>query len=634
MKRALLVGSALLGLLLVGVWGFWPWYDVDDQSAEDDERAADSLARDRDRRPGGSIRVPTRPPSPYLTARTTEEEGAGAGMFEGQVLSWATGEPVPEVELTFARESTVSSTMTDLEGGFYFRASVAGTYELVAVTADGYLPFAPEWGHSPVRLEARPGYRVRDIIIHLRPVEELVGVVTSPDGRPVAGAEVAVISTPAGRSSLSTFPESYVSDENGEFQLQAPLGTILEARLAQFAAGRARLDRPAWHRRRLEIRLRTGPNPMSGETIAGQAFDDRGRPLEGVLVMARSVLRSPRLLIASSQALTGEDGTFEIEGLDRGRYNLQATADGLAPTRLMGVLTGTTDARIVLQAGGSIVGTVRDEATGRPVPSFSVVVESRFGPLRLMPYRTESVFDAEGRYELTGLEPRQYVVRITSTGRSPSDAREVTIAPSTREVRLDFSLDSGGRAHGVVVDSESGQPIYDARVSIESRGNQSGSPVPLVAQTVTDHRGRFDVRGLAAGRRSLVITARGYHRYLLTALDVQEGEDIGPLEIELSPAEDGAEPEVELSGIGAVMAPRRADLMIVRVIEGGGAREAGLVPGDMVLRVDGLPVVDLGFMGAIERIRGQEGTAVGLTVRRAASGEVQDVTVLRSRVRG
>ena len=211
LKRALLVGSALLGLLLVGVWGFWPWYDVDDQSAEDDERATDSLERDRDRRPGGSIRVPTRPPSPYLTARTTEEEGAGAGMFEGQVLSWATGEPVPEVELTFARESTVSSTMTDLEGGFYFRASVAGTYELVAVTADGYLPFAPEWGHSPVRLEARPGYRVRDIIIHLRPVEELVGVVTSPDGRPVAGAEVAVISTPAGRSSLSTFPESYVS---------------------------------------------------------------------------------------------------------------------------------------------------------------------------------------------------------------------------------------------------------------------------------------------------------------------------------------------------------------------------------------------------------------------------------------
>ena len=32
-----------------------------------------------------------------------------------------------------------------------------GGYELVEVVADGYLPFAPQWGQSPVQFVARAG---------------------------------------------------------------------------------------------------------------------------------------------------------------------------------------------------------------------------------------------------------------------------------------------------------------------------------------------------------------------------------------------------------------------------------------------------------------------------------------------
>ena len=57
-----------------------------------------------------------------------------------------------------------------------------------------------------------------------------------------------------------------------------------------------------------------------------------------------------------------------------------------------------------------------------------------------------------------------------------------------------------------------------------------------------------------------------------------------------------------------------------QVLPGGGAAEAGLLPGDGILRVDGQAVAALGFTEAIQRIRGPEGSrrAAGPCSARAA----------------
>ena len=127
--------------------------------------------------------------------------------------------------------------------------------------------------------------------------------------------------------------------------------------------------------------------------------------------------------------------------------------------------------------------------------------------------------------------------------------------------------------------------------------------------------------------------ARGYHRRLLTGLEVREDGALGPFDVELSPTADGEEPGYELTGIGAVLSPRVDELVIVRVLDGGGAAEVGLAPGDAIRWVDGVPVTELGYTGAIERIRGPEGTSVRLSVHRA-SGEDAEITVPRRAVRG
>lgn len=70
-------------------------------------------------------------------------------------------------------------------------------------------------------------------------------------------------------------------------------------------------------------------------------------------------------------------------------------------------------------------------------------------------------------------------------------------------------------------------------------------------------------------------------------------------------------------------------MVIVELVEGGGAQLAGLVVGDGIVEIDGKRVTDLGIQGALERIRGPAGTAVLLAVRRVNSAALRDIAVER-----
>jgi C-terminal processing protease CtpA/Prc len=104
--------------------------------------------------------------------------------------------------------------------------------------------------------------------------------------------------------------------------------------------------------------------------------------------------------------------------------------------------------------------------------------------------------------------------------------------------------------------------------------------------------------------------------------------------VELTPAAEGEEPRVELAGIGVVLQIAGDGLRVARVAPGGGAAEVGIAAGDEILFVDGRPVAEVGFKGAIDMIRGPEGSTVILGMRRAGEGPVVPVPVPRRLVRG
>ncbi|MBD3208321.1 MAG: PDZ domain-containing protein [Candidatus Nealsonbacteria bacterium] len=82
-------------------------------------------------------------------------------------------------------------------------------------------------------------------------------------------------------------------------------------------------------------------------------------------------------------------------------------------------------------------------------------------------------------------------------------------------------------------------------------------------------------------------------------------------------------------GVGMEIGIRDGELQVVAPLEGTPAKEAGLRPGDRILRVDGEPTTDMTLDEAVDAIRGPEGTTVTLTVYRESWKESRDVEIVR-----
>jgi carboxyl-terminal processing protease len=72
----------------------------------------------------------------------------------------------------------------------------------------------------------------------------------------------------------------------------------------------------------------------------------------------------------------------------------------------------------------------------------------------------------------------------------------------------------------------------------------------------------------------------------------------------------------EIDGIGIDVEKRKAHLVIISPIEGSPAAKAGIEPGDVIRRVDGVDVGSLEFDDAVTRMQGPPGSEVTLVVDR------------------
>ncbi|MFP6610530.1 MAG: S41 family peptidase [Deltaproteobacteria bacterium] len=89
----------------------------------------------------------------------------------------------------------------------------------------------------------------------------------------------------------------------------------------------------------------------------------------------------------------------------------------------------------------------------------------------------------------------------------------------------------------------------------------------------------------------------------------------------------------QLAGIGARIGIRNERLMLVRVYREAPAFKAGLRDDDAVLRIDGMSATNIRVGDAVERIRGEPGTEVRLTIERQGESEPRVITVTRGIVR-
>ena len=86
----------------------------------------------------------------------------------------------------------------------------------------------------------------------------------------------------------------------------------------------------------------------------------------------------------------------------------------------------------------------------------------------------------------------------------------------------------------------------------------------------------------------------------------------------------------KFSGIGVWVRPRSGRLEVVSVLPQTPARRAGLERGDVITRIDELPVSGMSPDEAVARIKGREGTSVDLTVDRG--GDTLSYTITRASI--
>lgn len=93
--------------------------------------------------------------------------------------------------------------------------------------------------------------------------------------------------------------------------------------------------------------------------------------------------------------------------------------------------------------------------------------------------------------------------------------------------------------------------------------------------------------------------------------------------------EFNAEISGNFEGIGAELVEREGQLTVVAPLDGSPARLAGLLAGDVIVKIDGQPTPEP-IDEAVAKIRGPKGSRVTLTVSRG--GKAQDIAITRDRV--
>ncbi|WP_437812453.1 carboxypeptidase regulatory-like domain-containing protein [Sorangium sp. So ce1078] len=352
------------------------------------------------------------------------------------------------------------------------------------------------------------------------------------------------------------------------------------------------------------------------EPIRGAVLDPEGRPSAGAVVSCR-----------------GEPGVTASADAE-GRFELPPEADGCTataaqppfgeaePTRL----AAGRDNVLHLRAAGGIAGEVVDQS-GRPIEAYLLAIES-FVPAGAsargsVDGRARKVSDPSGAFRWDGLAPGRYVLTVSAAGRPPTRSSAVDVEAGRTTDRVRIVLPQGATLRGRVVDAASRAPVVEAQVELDSVTSSGANAISL---SLTDANGDYELEGVpASGPFSVRVRHDEYMSKIVSGLDAR-GTGSVRADIELRMLDDGGSRE-ELTGIGAMLSVSSSGIMIAGLIEGGPAASAGLVQGDVIVRIDGENARELPLADCIQRLRGPVGTRVTVGVER--EGRVLDVTMLR-----
>ena len=375
-----------------------------------------------------------------LTLRKGEELVHDVSMNVGAVVAGkildAGGQPVAGAEVS-ARptRNTRRRTKSEADGSFLLEGVAPGMVTLT-VKQQGF----EEHNVALGALEDRA--RREDLEVLLDRGLGLSGRVTWTDGTPAGDVKVVVQKNREDQWGIEDATSSR-TNADGSFTLTG----LVEGSYTVAAHGRRKDSEGGTSRRqRLRATLHdvvAGTDGLElvlggGNVLRGVVVDDLGRPLERCFVRARRA-GTPGFFAArgtdilSRSVRDAADGAFVLDGLDTGKWIVQATARGHGPSEEVPVDASAALPELTLVCGraGQVRGVVR-AANGAPIADAIVSLEAvTTGQDFHVGSDVHARTDAEGVFVLEDVDPGEATLTAEADGHAPSDP-------------LLFELEAGG----------------------------------------------------------------------------------------------------------------------------------------------------------------------------------------------
>lgn len=421
-----------------------------------------------------------------------------AATYSGTVTDSA-GHAVAGAEVAFVfsnRERIEAASTTTNEAGNF-----AVEHEAVASS-----PFMGSYAVYKPGLALAGGIIKRDpMTVVLAPPAAARGLVLDADGKPASDVGVAL------QTVFFAEPRSYISLQ------RSPLAARFATRTGADgtwtindlpANGQAKIGLEDVRYAHTYGTVVVGAGP--GETkplvarpaaqLCGRVVGGDGKPARAIKVNAASRTGD------WGEAQTGDDGTYKIDSLGPGAYDVGVTDpshDWVAVAARCVVAAGTRcDAPdLVLTRGALIEGTVSDAATGKPIAGALIGGSGPNSPRESGLGTANAISDAEGHFTLR-MAPGKVVVYIMGTvddylppeQTAPYSHYDITLKQD-EQPRLDFRLKKGETLRGKAVNGL-GEPVPGALIRIGVHDWDAKT-------ATTDAKGTFAITGLRPGDYAL-----------------------------------------------------------------------------------------------------------------------------------
>jgi hypothetical protein len=406
-------------------------------------------------------------PGSTVPANVTLSKASKVDVFVGDTHAFPVAGAA--VTVTSVADGSTLTGSTDGTGHAIIDGLVPGDYTATS-TANGYFTAAP----VPFTVVAFDTTYPVDVPL-LSPAS-VSGIVSDPNGAPLAGATVSIEGVGVNRSTTSAADGSFTFDglDLGQYTVKAsnPLYVAPSAQVVNVLA----------YGSTTTVAL----NFLNGSTINGEATVNEV-PLAGVTV----TIAGPVTVTATTNA----EGLYSVGVLPVGTYTVSFEASGyISPADQTVTITGPNTTQTIngeLNLPSTISGTVTDP-TGAPLAGATVTADG--------PVFVTTTTGADGTYSLTGLDIGTYTVTFHADGFIDPTPQTITITAYNTTVTANAQVNAPSTISGVI--SLSGaNPIDGATVTIDG---------PTWSTITTGPDGAYSFGVLPPGSYDMTVTAPGY----------------------------------------------------------------------------------------------------------------------------